>query len=458
MGSFTYSLLAIIVLLLVNGFFVAAEFALVKVKTMRIGAMADQGSHSARLTLQIHANLEAYLAACQLGITMASLGLGWVGEPAVAALLEPLFHAMGMPEAWLHTSAFLVGFLIFSSLHIVIGEQVPKTFAIRKPEPVSLMVAYPLYGFYLLAWPLNQLLNRTTSTILSLFGVEEASHADVLSDAELRDVIGISEQHGNLNSDKAEMLQNLFEFDERTVEEVMVSRQEIDLLDISRPVQENLELIRRTAHSRFPVVNREQNQVIGILLTKDLFNAVLDGKPEPWDNLTDYLRQPLVVPETLPVSGLFEDMRQNKTHMAVVVDEYGAFAGLVTLEDLLEEIVGEIADELDEQQSEYPITELSDGQWEAHGLLPLGDLEKALGIDVPDHLDANTLSGLFMLQLERIPHMRDEIIFQGHRMTVAAMRHHRVDKVLLERLEKEASPEDNTASTIAAGFTETENK
>jgi len=159
MDSTGLSLLVIVLLLVANGFFVAAEFALVKVRGMRIESLAETGRPSARLTLRIKRNLEAYLAACQLGITMASLGLGWVGEPAVAALLEPLFHAMGLSEAMLHTLSFVIGFIIFSSLHIVIGEQVPKTYAIRKPEPVSLWVAYPLHAFYLLAWPLTMALN-----------------------------------------------------------------------------------------------------------------------------------------------------------------------------------------------------------------------------------------------------------------------------------------------------------
>jgi CBS domain containing-hemolysin-like protein len=430
----SYSLIAIVVLLVINGFFVAAEFALVKIRTVRLDQLVGQGSKAARLTKAIHQNLEAYLAACQLGITMASLGLGWVGEPAVAAVLEPFFRSMGMPEEVLHTTAFIIGFLIFSSLHIVIGEQVPKTFAIRKPEPVSLWVAYPLYGFYLLAWPLNRLLNISTSAILRLFGVEEASHADVMTGDELRGMIGMSEEHGAIETDKAEMLHNLFEFDERTVQQVMVSRKEADLLDIQRPVEDNLALIRLTSHSRFPLVDGDPDQLLGIVLTKDLFNAVVSGDKSPWDNLQTYARKPLAVPETLPISRLFEDMRSQQAHMAIVVDEYGSFAGLVTMEDLLEEIVGEIADELDENQSEYPLTALSENQWEAHGLVALSSVERALNIDIPDYLDANTLSGLFMLELQRIPVTGDVIEYLGVRMTVLATHNQRADKVHLERI------------------------
>ena len=233
MENISYNLVAIVILLAANGFFVAAEFALVKARGFRIESLANEGRSSAKLTLRMQHNLEAYLAACQLGITMASLGLGWVGEPAVAALLEPLFLSMGVPETILHTSAFIVGFLIFSSLHIVVGEQVPKTLAIRKAEPVSLWVAYPLHFTYLVVFPLNWLLNTSTRKILSLFKVAEATHAEVYSNEELKGMVATSQEHGELGSDKAEMLRNLFEFDQRHVGRVMIPRTSLKLLDIS---------------------------------------------------------------------------------------------------------------------------------------------------------------------------------------------------------------------------------
>ncbi len=446
MDSTLTSLLMIVLLLVINGFFVAAEFALVKAKGVRINQLANQGNRSAILTRRIMEKLESYLAACQLGITMASLGLGWVGEPAVAALLEPLFHSWGMSEDLLHTSSFIIGFLIFSSLHIVVGEQVPKTFAIRKPEPVSLWVAYPLQAFYLLAWPLNRLLSISTSFILHRFGVAEASHADVMTGDELRDLIGVSEEHGHLQTGNAEMLHNLFEFGERTVEEVMVSRTEIDMIDLQKTPEENIALVLSTSHSRFPVIDGNTDQLLGLVLTKDLFNATLQGKPNPWENIRDYLREPLVAPEILPVARLFENMRADHAHMAFIVDEYGSFVGLVTMEDLLEEIVGEIADETDEQESQYPITRLSENSWEAHGLLPLTDMERVLGIDLPDDLDANTLSGLFMYTLQEMPQIGSALEIQGYRMTVLEMEGHRVEKVGLEKVSAETAGTTDTVT------------
>jgi CBS domain containing-hemolysin-like protein len=272
-----FGIAAIVLLLLINAFFVAAEFALVKAKSFRINLLANQGSKTALLAQRIQNNLESYLAACQLGITMASLGLGWVGEPVVAALLEPIFHAISVPEQLLHPISFILGFLIFSSLHIVLGEQVPKTFAIRKAEPVSMWTAYPLHWFYLLAYPLNWLLNKASGSILALFKIEEASHADVLSDDEIRGIIDTSEKHGDLNTDKALMLQNMFEFDTHTVEQIMLPQNEVDGLDLQASWEDNFKIIHTTQHSRFPVFDGNPDNPVGILLVKDLYNVMIDN-------------------------------------------------------------------------------------------------------------------------------------------------------------------------------------
>jgi len=442
MNSSLISLLLVILLLALNGFFVAAEFALVKSKGVRINQLAERGIRAARLTRRIMNDLESYLASCQLGITMASLGLGWIGEPAVSNLLEPVFQRWSMSQETLHTTSFIVGFLVFSSLHIVLGEQVPKTFAIRKPEPVSLWVAYPLRAFFLLTYPLNRMLSNSTSFVLRKFGVAPSSHADVMTSTEIQDMIVVSDEHGELASGNALMLSNMFEFGERTVEEVMISRTEIEMIDLHKSPQENIAVMLNTSHSRFPVIDGGSDQLLGMVLTKDLFNAILMGKKNPWDNLREYIRQPLIVLDTLPVSRLFENMRAERAHMAFVVDEYGSLAGLITMEDLLEEIVGEIADETDEHESQYRIIKVSDRTWEAHGLIPLADLEKTLDIDLPDDLDANTLSGLFMDTLQDMPQVGATINCCGYRMTVLEIEGHRVEKARLEKLPGDEDADD----------------
>jgi len=433
--NITSNAIAIIMLLAANGFFVAAEFALVKARGFRIEALAAEGSAAARLTVRIQGKLEAYLAACQLGITMASLGLGWVGEPAVAALLEPLFHSLGMPDEILHTSAFITGFLIFSSLHIVVGEQVPKTLAIRKAEPVSLWVAYPLHFSYLAVLPLNWLLNMAARMILRMLKVDEVTHGEVLSGDELKGMVATSREHGEIEHKKANMLHNLFEFDMRHVGRVMIPRSSIDVLDVAAAAEDNLETIRKKAHSRFPVIDaNNEDQILGILLTKDLYSALIAGEDEPWRDLLRYIREPLVVPETQKVSELFELMRASRAHLAIVVDEYGSFAGIVSMEDLLEEIVGEIHDETDKEHPEFTIELIAEDRWEADGLVTLSDLEKAIGFHAADDLDANTLSGLFMSRLERMPEAGDEITEGSHKFRVLSYEDRRVGRVSIEKL------------------------
>lgn len=434
MGT-TMSLVSVVFLLATNAFFVAAEFALVKAKDFRIDALAEQGKASAIMTQKIQQNLEAYLAACQLGITMASLGLGWVGEPTIAALLEPVLSSFGLPETAIHSIAFLTGFLIFSSLHIIVGEQVPKTFAIRKPESISLLVAYPLHWSYIAVYPFNWMLNKTSGWVLKQFGVEEATHGDILTGDELKGLVKTSHEHGEIELGKARMLRNLFEFDERRVGRVMIPIGSTYSLDIAADINDNLKIIRESGHSRFPVINSDQDDEIkGLLLVKDIYSALLDGVKEPWNNLTKYCREPLVIPETQRVSKLFELMRVRRAHMAFVVDEYGKFNGIVTLEDLLEEIVGEILDETDTDENMIDIQNIAENKWEAHGLVSITDLGRATGYRPEDTMDANTISGLFLEKLQRMPKVNDCIEDRGYKFCILTIEGRHIGRVTIEKI------------------------
>ncbi|MDA1278364.1 MAG: hemolysin family protein [Verrucomicrobia bacterium] len=424
----------IILLLAANAFFVAAEFALVKARRFRIESMAAGGGFAAKLTVRIQGDLEAYLAACQLGITMASLGLGWVGEPTVAAFLTPLLEPLELSEKTIHLMSFSFGFVIFSSLHIVVGEQVPKTFAIRRPESISILVAMPLRVFYVVCYPLNWALNKASRSILALFNVEEAPHAEVLSDDEIRGIVNTSAKHGDLEQDKAEMIHNLFRFDERAVERVMIPRVECAILRLDAAADVNIAIMKGTKHSRFPLVASGVDNLVGVVLMKDLVDAMLSGQAEPWQDLNSFCREPLIVPETLKVSRLFETMRTEKAHLACVLDEYGSFVGLVTMEDLLEEIVGEIVDETDDEASEFPIIPEGSG-WQAHGFSSLTDVERDTGYAIPADFNANTLSGLFMDRLQRIPVVGDQIEDGNYRFTVTAAKDRHVETVKIERID-----------------------
>jgi CBS domain containing-hemolysin-like protein len=361
----------ILLLLLVNAYFVAAEFALVKVPGIRIEALALEGSFLARLTLKIKGNLEPYLAACQLGITMASLGLGWIGEPAVAALLKPVFLEAGLSIEHLHTASFLTGFILFSSLHIVIGEQVPKTYAIRESEKVSMLCAPLLIAFYWAVFPINWLLNKSASRILSALGVKEVSHVDILSGAEISGLISVSKDHGGIGENQAMMLQNLFRFDERTVHSVMVPRTRVEYLDYSASKVEVLEQLKVTTHSRLPVIDGDWSELKGVVLVRDLLLAMIENENIDFDS---HLRAPQLVPESQPIRVLFDNMKSSRDHMAFSIDEFGQIDGLLTLEDLLEELVGQINDETDEMRA-FATIDVVEGGWQSNGLYPLHDLQ-----------------------------------------------------------------------------------
>src|SRR5919202_1199093 len=300
------SLLAVAFLLAANAFFVSAEFALVKARGVRLEGLAEDGSRPARLALHLTGHIEAYLAACQLGITMASLGLGWVGEPVVAALLEPLFLVAGLGTAALHGVSFAVGFLLFSSLHIVLGEQVPKTFAIRRPEPSALAVAWPLHAFYLVCWPLNWALNAAAGGILRLVEVGE----------------------------------------------VMTHRRNIVSLNVDAPVAELVQRVLEKPFTRYPLWSGDPDTIIGVLHAKDLLAAVHKaGQRLTPADIRQLASPPWFVPDTTSLLHQLLAFRQRRAHLAFVVDEYGALQGLVTLEDILEEIVGDILDEKDVELS-----------------------------------------------------------------------------------------------------------
>ena len=434
MSSLGYSLVSVILLLAANAFFVAAEFALVKVRGYQLDQAVTEQRRAAALTLRLHQNLDAYLAACQLGITMASLGLGWVGEPAVAALLEPLLSKVGITGPSLHTISFIVGFLLFSSLHIVVGEQVPKTYAIRKPTPVSLALAYPLHWFYRLVFPLNWLLDKTNAALLSLLGVHGGPHHEIISEDEISAIVDESEAHGEIEGKTADIIRKAFLFDDQTVREVMLPWVQVDKLQLAAGAAENKETIVSTMHSRFPVLDEKRN-VVGVLATKDLTTALVDGEENVWETLADRLRQPLVVPPALLISSLLERMRSTRTHMAVVVDEHGNYVGIVTIEDMLEEIVGEIEDEWDDTEIVAPIEATGSG-WRASGKLSLATLEETVDIAIESNPDITTLGGFVMQQLERLPEEGDTFELSGLKFSVARMSGRQVQSVSITPVRK----------------------
>ena len=424
MSDTIINLLLAIVLLAANAFFVAAEFALVKSRGFRVNAMVEQDRFGARLLQKMLANIEAYLACCQLGITMASLGLGWVGEPTVSSLLHPVLVPLGMPEPALHLTSFLVGFLVFSSLHIVIGEQVPKTLAIREPVPVSQWIAYPLHVFFLLLYPLNWLLNAASRSILRLVGVRESSQQEILTDVEIEGLIEQSAEHGKMEIGQAEYIQNVFRFGELEVSDVMVHRTAMTTINADDPPEAIVRAALAAEYTRIPLWRGTPENIVGILHAKDLLRAIqaADGDLNKVD-IAAIALPAWFVPEFRPLSEQLKAFRRRKTHFALVVDEYGEVEGLVTLEDLLEEIVGDIADEHD-----IPVPGVRpqpDGSVNVDGAVPIRDLNRAMDWELPDN-DATTIAGLVIHEARSIPDVGQSFTFHGFRFSVLRKSRNRI--------------------------------
>ena len=419
-------------LLAANAFYVAAEFALVKSRGFRINVMAEQNRFGARLLQKMLGNIEAYLACCQLGITMASPGLGWIGEPTVSALLYPVLVPLGMPESALHFTSFLMGFLVFSSLHIVIGEQVPKTFAIREPVPVSQWIAYPLHASFLLFYPLNWLLNTASRSIPRLLGVREPPHQEILSDVEIEGLVEVSAEHGKLGEGQAEYIQNVFRFGELEVSDVMIHRTNMITLDADDKPEDIVNAVIASPVTRIPLWRGDPENIIGILHVKDLLRALhaVEGDASKVD-IASLMAPAWFVPETRPVSEQLKAFRRRKTPFALVVDEYGEVQGLVTLEDILEEIVGDITDEHDVAMP--GVRRQSDGSVNVDGAVPIRDLNRVMDWNLPDE-EATTIAGLVIHEARSIPEVGQSFTFHGFRFRVLRRARNRITALRIQPL------------------------
>lgn len=417
-------ILTAIVLVLVNGFFVAAEFALVKIRISRIEQMVSQGRLFARTAKWLAQRLEHSLSACQLGITMASLALGAIGEPAVAHLVRPILEKLGVEsEAVLHGIAFAISFTVVTALHLVIGEQAPKVFAIRNPEPMLLACALPLKIFYLLTYPLMFILSVSTDGILKALGADEKSKSAIpYNEEEIRALLREAHVHGNLTRSEHSLINAVFEFDDLVCRRIMVARKDIDFVDINDDSETVLAMIRRTKHTRYPICDGSLDSILGVLHVKDLAGANV----QPGFQWTSLMRPPKKVPENMPISKLLRHFQGTHQHMAFVVDEYGTIIGIVTLENVLEEIIGEVADEFDVEEPEI----VPDGP-EAYivlGSTSVQAVENRLGIKF-EEADVDTVAGLLVHYAERLLVAGDIIELPGATAKVMTVSDDRATKV-----------------------------
>ncbi len=414
-------------LVFLNGFFVVAEFALVKVRKTRLEELSAQGVGSARLALKIVSSLDAYLSATQLGITLASLGLGWLGEPAVAALIAPLVYDLFPGATWLvHTVSVAVGFTIITFLHIVIGELIPKSIAIQRAEKMTLWVARPLYFFSKLGYPVIALFNKVAWAVLAMMGFKPASEAEVAhSEEELRMIVNASHRGGVLDQMESELIDNVFDFADRLAREVMVPRQDMVCLFIDDPFEENMRVVKETGHTRYPLCLEDKDHVIGMVHIRDLMDLDMCGPGNK--DLRTVMREILVVPEGMSVARLLQAMRRKRIHLAVVADEYGGTAGLVALQDVLEEIVGDIQDEHD-ADGEAEIQRLEDGSYEFDGRVLLDEVSELLNIRLEEH-EEDTLGGYIFGLLGRRPEVGDEVNIGDYNFSVLQVNGFRVVRV-----------------------------
>jgi CBS domain containing-hemolysin-like protein len=425
--AITVKLLAVVLLVAANGFFVAAEFAFVGVRSSRIETLVAQGSRSAKRLMELLQNLNAYLSACQLGITLASLALGWIGEPAIASLLaEPL---SGLSETWRHAIAFAVAFSIITSLHIVLGEQAPKLMGLASAEKVALAVALPMQLFYrIFSLPIRAL-DWASARAVGLVGIAAtAEHASTYTEEELRKLIDISRESGHLRAEERRLIHRVFEFSDTVVREAMVPRTEMAAIPSTCSLEQITKAFDQHRYSRLPVYRESLDDVIGFIHSKDVMPYLLH--PERF-KLEDVLQPPLYVVDTARLEHVLRQLQKAKMHFGFVVDEHGGLEGIITLEDLLEEIVGDISDEHDEEVNEQ-ITEIDKHTYVLDGGLAVRDLNRRLKLSVPESEGYTTVGGFLMTEAGHVLMPGEVVQHDGLVFKVERVEKRRVMRVKLE--------------------------
>nr|WP_199883772.1 hemolysin family protein [Massilibacillus massiliensis] len=427
--SILWNLFLVIFLVLLNGFFVAAEFAMVKVRSTRIDTLLQEGHMQAKYAKRLVDNLDAYLSACQLGITLASLGLGWIGEPAIALLIGPILVEFGLSEAMIHTVAVAVAFSIITALHIILGELAPKSLAIQKADSVTIWTAVPLIAFYKLMFPIIWILNSIANRILRAVGIEVVGeHEAAHTEEEIRILMEESHQQGFINHTELTYVDNIFDFAERHVNEVMIPRTDMVCLYVEDSFAVNMEKALDEQLTRYPVCDPDKDTIIGFVHIKDFMAVLAKGEVR---ELRTMVREILAVPETMPISKLLKLMQKKRVQIAIVIDEYGGTAGLVTVEDILEEIVGEIQDEFDEER---PAIELRDDALHSvDGRLLLGEINEVFALDLEaSHVD--TFGGWMSSRVEMPPRIGQEVDYADYMFVIEEVDNMRVTRVLVRKV------------------------
>jgi len=419
-----WNVVLVLFLVFLNGFFVASEFALVKVRQSRLTQLSNEGNVRAKYALKVNKRLDAYLSATQLGITLASLGLGWVGEPAIADLIvAPLVHGFGVTdETVIHSIAFAVAFCIITFLHIVLGELAPKSLAIQRSVGVSLWLSWPLLMFYRIFLPVIWFLNGSANRLLKLIGVEPASENDAAhTEEEIRILMDQSAKSGIIDKDEMTLFDNVFEFADRVAREVMLPRTDMDCLFTNVSYADNMKQVYETKHTRYPVGVEDKDQIVGFVHITDLLTA----DPDEEHDLKEFLRPILSVPESMEISKVLKLMQRKKSQVAIVIDEYGGTAGMLTAETILEELVGELQDEFDD---ELPSVVVKGELTSVDGRMLIEDVNDLFGLEIEDE-EVDSIGGWLFNHLEGNISKGQKVVHGGYVFEIAQTERLRVQRV-----------------------------
>ena len=437
------SLFLVLFFLLMNAFFVAAEFSLVRVRKSQVEILVDEGRSGAKYTKLVADNVNAYLSACQLGITLASLALGWLGEPAVSQLIEGPLLAIGLPEAAIHGIAIAIGFVVITALHIVVGELIPKSLAIFSTERYALFTATPLVWFYRITYPIMWLFNSITNGVMKLLGHDIANEHEVYTDEEIKLLIDESTESGLIDPEQNEYVDNIFDLGDKDAEAIMTPRTNVICLDFEDSLEENLALIMQYKYTRYPVCRGNKDRIVGFVHVKDLYTLPPDSTMEDLR-----IRTIQAVPEGIPIAKLLQILQAKHTKIAVVIDEHGGTSGIVTMSDIMEQIVGRIDDEYAHGGSE-DVVRLDDGSYLVDGSMAIDEVEELIGFEPEEASECETTGGLLLSLFDRIPEEGDSVTIEHDdrkaTFTVVDMDRHRIDKVrvvLEQKPEAEGSEKD----------------
>lgn len=423
------NLFMVALLIGLTALFVGSEFSIIRVRMSRIDQLVSEGHKNAILTKKIISNLDYYLSACQLGITVTALGLGWLGEPTVERLLHPVFENFGIEEPTASILSFIIAFTVITFLHVVIGELAPKTLAIQYAEKMAFVFARPLYLFGVILAPFIWLMNGSARLLLRAFGIEPAAHEQAHSEEELKIIMTKSYHSGEINQTELSYMQNIFSFDERLAKDIMLPRTQMETISLEMSHDDLMEIVRDHQYTRYPVTEKgDKDDILGFINVKEMLTNYTYQQ-----DLNDSIvvHDIPFVHDMAPIQDVLLKMQKDHVHMAIVVDEYGGTAGVITMEDILEEIVGEIRDEFDEDERDE-IKAVDINNYLLNGRVLLSDLEDRFAIEFDDSEDVDTIGGWIQLKNTDIGE-GESLEMPSHTITVREMENHQIIRVLLTR-------------------------